>query len=100
MQIVPMNKGQMLHEMVRYAGGTQEACRADAQAPGMEDDEAHLAHVKPGRGGRILWQLTQSGELLCACLPPGHFEAGVVGKVTVRQCAAMPSGGDRFPGGR
>jgi uncharacterized cupredoxin-like copper-binding protein len=29
------------------------------------------------------WQFTRAGEFFYACLIPGHFEAGMVGKVTV-----------------
>jgi uncharacterized cupredoxin-like copper-binding protein len=31
-----------------------------------------------------VWQFTQSGRFEFACLIPGHFEAGMVGTVTVR----------------
>lgn len=84
-RIVATNKGQVLHEMVI---GTAEELKQHAELmkkfPGMEHDEAHMAHVKPGKSGEIVWQFTQPGEFQFACLIPGHFEAGMVGKVTVR----------------
>jgi uncharacterized cupredoxin-like copper-binding protein len=52
--------------------------------PTMEHEEPHMTHVKPGREGAIVWQFDQPGEFQFACLLPGHFEAGMVGKVTVK----------------
>lgn len=83
-RFVPVNKGQVLHEMVL---GTMEELKKHAELmrkhPGMEHDEPHMAHVGPGKSGEIGWQFTQAGEFYYACLIPGHFEAGMIGKVTV-----------------
>jgi uncharacterized cupredoxin-like copper-binding protein len=43
-----------------------------------------MAHVKPGKNGGIVWQFTKVGEFQFACLQPGHFEAGMVSKLTVK----------------
>ena len=80
-----VNKGQVLHELVL---GTADELRAHAEAmrksPGMEHDAPQMVHVKPGRQGEVVWQFTEAGEFDFACLLPGHFEAGMVGKVVVR----------------
>jgi uncharacterized cupredoxin-like copper-binding protein len=52
--------------------------------PGMEHDEPYMAHVAPGKTQRMVWQFTNPGEYYYGCLVPGHFEAGMVGKVIVR----------------
>jgi len=79
------NDGQILHEMVL---GTPQALKAHAELmkkfPEMEHSEPNMAHVKPGKDGDIAWQFTQAGEFQFACLQPGHFEAGMVGKVRVQ----------------
>jgi uncharacterized cupredoxin-like copper-binding protein len=84
-KLVAVNKGKVLHELVL---GTPEELRKHAELmkkfPGMEHEEPHMAHVKPGKSGEIVWQFTQPGEFQFACLIPGHFEAGMVGKVTVK----------------
>jgi uncharacterized cupredoxin-like copper-binding protein len=84
-KLVATNKGQVLHEMVL---GTSDELEKHAQMmrkfPGMEHDEPHMAHVKPGNSGEIVWQFTKAGEFQFACLIPGHSEAGMVGKVTVK----------------
>lgn len=84
-KLVATNKGQVMHEMVL---GTSEDLKKHAELmrkfPGMEHEEPHMAHVKPGASGEIVWQFTKPGEFQFACLIPGHFEAGMVGKVTVK----------------
>jgi uncharacterized cupredoxin-like copper-binding protein len=79
------NDGKQLHEMVL---GTPEELKEHAELmkrfPEMEHADANMAHVKPGADGEIVWQFTKAGEFEFACLIPGHFEAGMVGKVTVK----------------
>lgn len=78
-------KGAVLHEMVL---GTEQSLKDHAalmkKHPGMEHDEPGMAHVKPGANGEIVWQFTQAGAFQFACLVPGHFEAGMIGKVLVQ----------------
>lgn len=84
-RFVAANKGQVLHEMVL---GTMEDLKKHAELmkkhPGMEHDEPHMAHVAPGKSGEIGWRFTNAGTFHFGCLIPGHFEAGMVGKVTVK----------------
>lgn len=84
-KFVVHNDGQVLHEMVL---GTPVALKEHAELmkkfPSMEHADANMAHVKPGKSGEIIWQFTQPGEFEFACLQPGHFEAGMVGKVVVK----------------
>jgi uncharacterized cupredoxin-like copper-binding protein len=84
-RFIAANKGQVLHEMVI---GTADELMKHAEEmrkfPEMEHDEAYMAHVKPGKHGEIVWQFTKAGQFQFACLIPGHFEAGMVGKVTVK----------------
>ena len=84
-RFVVHNGGRVLHELVL---GTAEELEAHAalmkKFPDMEHADANMAHVKPGRNGDIVWQFTKAGEFRFACLQPGHFEAGMVGQVTVR----------------
>lgn len=90
LRFVPVNKGKVMHEMVL---GTMDDLKQHAemmkQHPHMgEHDEHHdprAAHVAPGKSGRIGWQFTKAGEFYYGCLIPGHFEAGMVGKVIVTE---------------
>lgn len=84
-RFVAANKGQVLHEMVL---GTLDELRAHAELmrkfPGMEHDEPHMAHVAPGKTGEIGWRFTRPGTFYFGCLIPGHFEAGMLGRIMVR----------------
>lgn len=83
-RLVPMNGGKVMHEIVL---GTREELRRHALymklMPNMQHSEPHMAHVAPGASGEIGWRFTKAGEFYFACLLPGHFEAGMVGKVKV-----------------
>jgi uncharacterized cupredoxin-like copper-binding protein len=80
-----VNKGQVLHEFVL---GTPEDVKKHREVmkkfPGMEHDEPQMVHVEPGKRGEVVWQFTKGGEFQFGCLLPGHFEAGMVGKVVVQ----------------
>ena len=79
------NSGKIMHEMVI---GTMKELKEHAELmkkhPGMEHEEPYMAHVEPGRTETIVWQFTKPGEFYYGCLIPGHFEAGMIGKVVVR----------------
>jgi uncharacterized cupredoxin-like copper-binding protein len=83
-RFVVRNDGVLMHEMVI---GTMKELKAHADLmrkfPNMEHDEAYMAHVAPGKEGEVVWQFTRPGEFYYACLMPGHFEAGMFGKITV-----------------
>lgn len=84
-RFVVHNDGKVMHEMV--IGSLQEL-REHAELmrkfPGMEHDEPYMAHVPPGQKGEIVWQFTRAGEFHYACLIPGHMEAGMIAKITVK----------------
>lgn len=85
-RFVATNRGKVMHEMVL---GTMAELREHAEMmrkhPGMEHDEPHMLHVAPGKTGVMGWRFTKAGEFFYGCLVPGHFEAGMVGKITVRE---------------
>lgn len=78
------NSGKVLHEMVI---GTQKELMAHAEMmkkhPNMEHDEAYMAHVDPGKKSEIVWLFNRAGEFDFACLIPGHYDAGMKGKIRV-----------------
>ena len=51
--------------------------------PEMEHDEPCMVHVSPGKTGQMIWTFDKPGEVVFACLIPGHYEAGMTGKVTM-----------------
>lgn len=83
-KFVVKNSGRIMHEFVL---GTLPELKEHAELmkkfPGMEHDEPYMAHVAPGKTETIVWQFSKSGEFHFGCLLPGHFEAGMVGKINV-----------------
>jgi uncharacterized cupredoxin-like copper-binding protein len=84
-RFVAKNSGKVMHEMVL---GTMPELKEHFELmkkfPDMEHDDPHMAHVKPGKTAHMVWQFTKAGEFYYGCLMPGHFEAGMVGKVIVK----------------
>ncbi len=84
-RFVVKNAGEVLHEMVL---GTRESLEEHAELmkrfPGMEHDEPNMAHVAAGQMTEMGWQFTRAGEFFYGCLVPGHFEAGMKGRIVVQ----------------
>ena len=85
-RIEARNTGKTMHEIVF---GTMKELKEHAELmkkfPGMEHDEPYMAHVAPGKTGRIVWEFTKPGEFYYGCLVPGHFEGGMVGRISVTE---------------
>lgn len=85
-RFIVKNAGQIKHEMVL---GTDKDLKAHAAVmqkhPEMEHDDPNAVAVEPGKTGELIWTFTRAGSFKFACLVPGHFEAGMVGKLTVQQ---------------
>ncbi len=85
------NTGQVMHELVI---GTQKELAEHAalmkRFPNMEHEEPYMAHVPPGKTGEIIWTFNRPGDFDFACLLPGHFEAGMVGKILVKASTGAP----------
>ena len=85
-RFIASNKGKVMHEMVL---GTRQELERHAEEmkkhPGMEHDEPHMLHVSPGKSGEMGWRFTRAGEFYFGCLVPGHFEAGMVGRISVTE---------------
>ena len=83
-RILIRNNGRILHELVI---GTQKELDEHAalmvKFPNMEHDEPYMAHVDPGKTGQIVWHFNRAGEFHFACLIAGHYQAGMVGRITV-----------------
>ena len=83
-KFVVKNSGKILHELVI---GTKKELDEHAalmlKFPGMEHEEPYMAHVSPGKTGEIVWTFNKAGNFDFACLIAGHYQAGMVGKITV-----------------
>jgi len=83
-RLVFRNEGKQLHEFVL---GTKKELEEHAgrmlRFPDMEHEEPYMVHVPPGKTGEIVWTFNRGGDFDFACLIPGHYQAGMVGKVSV-----------------
>ena len=87
-RFVISNKGRMLHEMVIGDKKTlDEHAALMLRFPNMEHDEPYMAHVPAGRQETLTWTFNRPGEFDFACLVAGHYQAGMVGKITVAKAA-------------
>ena len=83
-RFVVKNQGKQMHEMVI---GTKKELDAHAalmvKFPTMEHDEPYMAHVAAGKSQDLIWTFNRAGDFEFACLIAGHYQAGMVGKITV-----------------
>ena len=83
-RFIVKNQGKLLHEMVI---GTKKELDEHAammvKFPKMEHDEPYMAHVAAGKSQELIWTFNRAGNFEFACLMVGHYQANMVGKITV-----------------
>ena len=83
-RLVHRNGGNQLHEFVL---GTKKELDEHAalmqKFPNMEHDEPYMAQVAAGKRSEMVWTFNRPGEFDFACLIAGHYQSGMVGKITV-----------------
>ncbi|RON20724.1 copper-binding protein [Pseudomonas brassicacearum] len=109
-RFVLVNKGQLLHEFnlgdaAMHAKHQQEMLQMQQSGmltpTGMKEmdhgsmagmdhgmmkhDDPNSVLVEPGKTAELTWTFTKAASLEFACNIPGHYQAGMVGKLTVSQ---------------
>lgn len=108
-RFVLVNKGQLLHEFnlgdaSMHAKHQQEMMKMQQSGMltptgmkemdhgsmpgmdhGMKHDDPNSVLVEPGKTAELTWTFTKATSLEFACNIPGHYQAGMVGKLTVSQ---------------
>jgi len=81
------NAGQLLHDFTLG----DEAAQAEHEAE-MAESVAEAGHAEPnvltldgGETGELTWRFTAPATMLYGCHVPGHYDAGMVGTLAVRQ---------------
>jgi len=85
-RFVATNNGKLVHEMVI---GTKKDLEQHAEhmrkhPHGMDHEGNGMLRLKPGATGSLTWTFKKAGTFHYGCLEPGHFEAGMIGRITVR----------------
>ena len=80
-----MMKMMMDHGMITTTGINHDAMKMDHGKMGMgahmHGPESASVLVEPGKQAELTWKFTKPMTLEFACTIPGHYEAGMVGKV-------------------
>jgi uncharacterized cupredoxin-like copper-binding protein len=84
-RFIVTNSGKLKHEMVLDSiSDLKRHAELMRKNPEMEHADENMVSVEPGKSGELTWKFTASGKVDFACLQPGHFEAGMKGKVAVK----------------
>jgi uncharacterized cupredoxin-like copper-binding protein len=84
-RFVLQNYGEEDHEFV-LATVTENRKHAEVMKknPDMEHDDPNSKRLQPSGSSDLVWKFTRRGEFEFACLIPGHYEKGMVGKIIVK----------------
>lgn len=108
-RFVLTNKGQLLHEFnlgnaAMHAQHQQEMLKMQQSGMltstgikhmdmdhgsmagmGMKHDDANSVFVEPGKTAELTWRFAKTANLEFACNIPGHYQAGMVGRLTITE---------------
>jgi uncharacterized cupredoxin-like copper-binding protein len=83
-RFVLTNNGKLIHEVMF---GTEKELKEHYEMmnknPEMIHNDPNKVTLAPGATGDLVWQFTHVGKVDFACLQPGHYDAGMKGKVMV-----------------
>ncbi|WP_426204080.1 cupredoxin domain-containing protein [Pseudomonas sp. TWP3-1] len=75
--LTPTSMKEMSHDMAGMDHG--------ATGHAMKHDDPNSVLVEPGKTAELTWTFGKATSLEFACNIPGHYQAGMVGKLTVSQ---------------
>ena len=79
------NDGLENHEFVlATVGENRQHAEVMKKHPHMEHDDPNAKRLAPFTRSELVWKFTKAGEFEYACLIPGHYEAGMFGKIIVK----------------
>ena len=94
-RLVVKNSGKLKHELVL---GTEKELKEHYEQmkkfPEMEHAEPNMVTLAPGQTGEVIWQFTKAGPVHFACLHPGHYDAGMKGRINVARAKVKPKASD------
>jgi uncharacterized cupredoxin-like copper-binding protein len=79
------NAGTESHEfMLATVAENRKHAELMKKFPDMEHDDPNGKRVAVSYRRELVWRFTKAGEFEFACLIPGHYEAGMHGKIIVK----------------
>jgi uncharacterized cupredoxin-like copper-binding protein len=83
-RFVLYNEGTESHEFVlATVAENRKHAQLMKKFPRMIHDDPNAKRLDAFSDGQLLWNFTKVGEFEFACLIPGHYEAGMYGKLIV-----------------
>ena len=84
-EMLEMQQSGMLTPTGMSHGGMDHAAMGHGSQPmpGMKHDDPNSVLVEPGKTAELTWTFSKADNLEFACNVPGHYQAGMVGKVKV-----------------
>jgi uncharacterized cupredoxin-like copper-binding protein len=78
------------HGMLTATGVNEQMMKMDhSRMPGMnhsmKHDDPNSVLVEPGKTRELTWKFSKAATLEFACNVPGHYEAGMVGKIDMKR---------------
>tara|TARA_R110002167_G_scaffold191415_8_gene393861 strand:- start:420 stop:1022 length:603 start_codon:yes stop_codon:yes gene_type:complete len=74
----------MEHGMITPTGIDHKMMKMDHGGKSMMHDDGSSALVEPGKSAELIWTFAEATELEFACNMPGHYDAGMAGRVRFR----------------
>jgi len=71
------NKGKIEHEVIIEKVGDVDKALEDV------GEDGEVEHIQPGETRSVTWTIKEPGDYQLACHTPGHFEAGMLQKLSV-----------------
>lgn len=90
-RFVVENVGDVQHSFTLGTPAGQEAHEKEMQGMAMEDMAGHMDNdptgmvVQPGETGRLTWHFDAEGPVEFACHIPGHYPAGMKGRIRIER---------------
>ena len=79
------NDGTESHEfLLATMAENQKHAQLMKKFPEMEHDDPNGKRLPMAGNAELIWKFTKRGEFEFACLIPGHYEAGMHGKIIVK----------------
>jgi len=79
-----VNDGQIVHEFLIGDEAAQAEFEQEMAGGAMDHDSDAGVSVEPGQTGTFEYTFGEAGtELLAGCHEPGHYDAGMVVRITV-----------------
>jgi uncharacterized cupredoxin-like copper-binding protein len=84
-RFVLQNDGEEDHEFIlATVAENRKHAEVMKKNPDMEHDDPNAKRLLPHGHSEIVWKFTKRGTFEFACLIPGHYEKGMVGRITVK----------------